>query len=167
MVGTPGRVLDHPLSPKDALDPSAIRDPLVLDEADEMLSMGFARELNAILETLRRTAKVCFFQRHLSPSIERLAANPACATPSSSPSRATKSAPFEIGHYVYVLREGDNESANSCESSTVEDPESAIHLLQYARRNAARRRERFEDRRGFRCRLAQRRAAAERPPNAS
>jgi len=49
VVGTPGRVLDH--LRQRTLDPTGIR-VLVLDEADEMLSMGFARELNAILETL-------------------------------------------------------------------------------------------------------------------
>ena len=47
--GTPGRVLDH--LRRGTLDASALK-VLVLDEMDEMLSMGFARELNAILELI-------------------------------------------------------------------------------------------------------------------
>ena len=47
VVGTPGRVLDHIRRQSLALD--AIR-VLVLDEADEMLDMGFAEDIDAILE---------------------------------------------------------------------------------------------------------------------
>ncbi|MFN7589755.1 MAG: DEAD/DEAH box helicase [Planctomycetota bacterium] len=55
VVGTPGRLLDH-LS-NQALDLSVVRQ-LVLDEADQMLDLGFKDELDAILEALpadRRT----------------------------------------------------------------------------------------------------------------
>ena len=60
VVGTPGRVLDH--LRQRTLDPSGVR-VLVLDEADEMLSMGFARELNAILETLAEEPPGALLQR--------------------------------------------------------------------------------------------------------
>ena len=49
VVGTPGRVLDH--LKRGTFDASNIR-MLVLDEADEMLSMGFERELSEILSRL-------------------------------------------------------------------------------------------------------------------
>ncbi|MBL8743319.1 MAG: DEAD/DEAH box helicase, partial [Myxococcales bacterium] len=49
VAGTPGRVLDH--LRRRTLDPSKVR-LLVLDEADEMLSMGFERELTAIVDML-------------------------------------------------------------------------------------------------------------------
>ncbi|MFO0551725.1 MAG: DEAD/DEAH box helicase [Polyangiaceae bacterium] len=52
VVGTPGRVLDH--IRRRTLHTSSIR-LLVLDEADEMLSMGFERELASILEALPPT----------------------------------------------------------------------------------------------------------------
>jgi ATP-dependent RNA helicase DeaD len=55
VVGTPGRVLDHVQS--GALDLSGVRE-LVLDEADQMLDMGFREELEGILDgtpTERRT----------------------------------------------------------------------------------------------------------------
>src|SRR6478609_6681119 len=47
VVGTPGRVLDH--LRRGTIDPKHVR-LVVLDESDEMLSMGFERELSAILE---------------------------------------------------------------------------------------------------------------------
>lgn len=55
VVGTPGRLLDH-LTQK-ALDPSALG-TVVLDEADQMLDLGFRDELESILAALpaqRRT----------------------------------------------------------------------------------------------------------------
>src|SRR3984957_9261949 len=72
VVGTPGRVLDH--MRQKTFDPSSIR-MLVLDEADEMLSMGFARELNAILEMLPKNRQGLFFSATLPPDIQRLANN--------------------------------------------------------------------------------------------
>src|SRR5690242_12129739 len=47
VVGTPGRVIDH--LEKGSLDLSHL-DYLVLDEADEMLQMGFAEDVERILE---------------------------------------------------------------------------------------------------------------------
>ena len=55
LVGTPGRLLDH--IKNGALDLSSVRQ-LVLDEADQMLDLGFKDELDAILSHLpeqRRT----------------------------------------------------------------------------------------------------------------
>ena len=49
MVATPGRLLDHILN--EAIATDAI-EHVVLDEADQMLDMGFREELEAIVETL-------------------------------------------------------------------------------------------------------------------
>ncbi len=121
VVGTPGRVLDH-LRQK-TLDPSGIR-LLVLDEADEMLSMGFARELHAILETLPKTRQGLFFSATLPPDIQRLAQShlrdPELVTLSSDQVGA-----LEVAHYVYVVRDGDK-IAQLVRVLEVEDPESAI-----------------------------------------
>ena len=121
VVGTPGRVLDH-LRHK-TLDPSAIR-VLVLDEADEMLSMGFAKELNAILETLPKNRQGLFFSATIPPDIERLANNhlrdPEVITLSSDQVGA-----LEIAHYVYVVRDGDKIGA-LVRIIEVDDPESAV-----------------------------------------
>jgi ATP-dependent RNA helicase DeaD len=121
VVGTPGRVLDH-LRQK-TLDPSNVR-VLVLDEADEMLSMGFAKELNAILELLPKRRQGLFFSATLPPDIERLAQNhlrdPELITLSSDQVGA-----LEIAHYVYVMRGGDK-MGQLVRILEVEDPESAI-----------------------------------------
>ncbi len=121
VAGTPGRVLDH-LRQK-TLDPTGIR-LLVLDEADEMLSMGFARELNAIIETLPKNRQGLFFSATIPGDIERLAQknlrDPEMITLSSDQVGA-----LEIAHYVYVLREGDK-IGQLVRILEVEDPESAI-----------------------------------------
>jgi ATP-dependent RNA helicase DeaD len=122
VVGTPGRVLDH-LRQK-TLDPSGIR-VLVLDEADEMLSMGFAKELHAILETLPKNRQGLFFSATIPPDIERLAHNhlrdPEVITLSSDQVGA-----LEIAHYVYVMRSGVDKTSQLVRILEVEDPESAI-----------------------------------------
>jgi len=121
VCGTPGRVLDH-LRQK-TLDPSSIR-VLVLDEADEMLSMGFARELNAILETLPKSRQGLFFSATIPPDIERLAnaqlKNPEIVTLSSDQVGA-----LQIAHYVYVMRQADKRD-QLVRILEVEDPESAV-----------------------------------------
>jgi ATP-dependent RNA helicase DeaD len=121
VVGTPGRTLDH-LRQK-TLDPSSIR-VLVLDEADEMLSMGFARELHAILDLLPKNRQGLFFSATIPPDIERLAhsqlKDPEVITLSSDQVGA-----LQIAHYVYVTQAGDK-VGQLARIIEVEDPESAI-----------------------------------------
>jgi len=121
VVGTPGRVLDH--LRQRTLDPTGIR-VLVLDEADEMLSMGFARELNAILETLPKKRQGLFFSATIPSDIERLADKhlimPELVTLSSDQVGA-----LEIAHFVYVMRDGDKVT-QLVRILEVEDPESAV-----------------------------------------
>lgn len=68
--GTPGRVLDH--MKRGTLDPSTLR-LLVLDEADEMLSMGFAKELNAIIERLPEDRQTLLFSATVDRAVQRVA----------------------------------------------------------------------------------------------
>jgi ATP-dependent RNA helicase DeaD len=70
VVATPGRALDH--INKGTLDLSAIR-ALVLDEADEMLDMGFADELSAILEVTSADRQTALFSATLPQSIQSIA----------------------------------------------------------------------------------------------
>src|SRR5687767_4328044 len=58
VVATPGRALDHLRRKTLTLD--AVR-LLVLDEADEMLDMGFAEDLDSILEATPRTRQTTLF----------------------------------------------------------------------------------------------------------
>jgi ATP-dependent RNA helicase DeaD len=121
VVGTPGRVLDH--LRQRTLDPSSIR-ILVLDEADEMLSMGFARELNAILETLPKNRQGMFFSATIPADIERLAHTHLKDTELITLSSDQVGA-LEVAHYVYVTQPGDK-IGQLVRILEVEDPESAI-----------------------------------------
>jgi ATP-dependent RNA helicase DeaD len=120
VVGTPGRVLDH--LHRRTLDPSQIR-MLVLDEADEMLSMGFERELSAILERLPKSRQTLLFSATIPPDIERMARErlrePEFITLSGDHVGA-----LEINHFVYLSR-GDKLGALG-RILEVENPESAI-----------------------------------------
>ncbi len=70
LVATPGRVVDHLGRGTLRLDGMHI---FVLDEADEMLSMGFADELDAIVQQLPKERQSVLFTATLAPAIEKLA----------------------------------------------------------------------------------------------
>jgi ATP-dependent RNA helicase DeaD len=70
VVGTPGRLLD--LIRQGALDLSNIQ-TLVLDEADEMLSMGFVEDIEAILQATPAGRQTALFSATLPGAIRRLA----------------------------------------------------------------------------------------------
>lgn len=70
VVGTPGRVND--MIRRNKLDLSAIRF-LVLDEADEMLKMGFKEEMDAILEQTPKIKQTLLFSATMPPDIKRMA----------------------------------------------------------------------------------------------
>ncbi|MFO8231291.1 MAG: DEAD/DEAH box helicase [Longimonas sp.] len=70
VVGTPGRMLD--LIRKGALDLSAVQ-VAVLDEADEMLSMGFIEDIKAILAATPSERQTAFFSATMSNDFQRLA----------------------------------------------------------------------------------------------
>ncbi|MFT4217296.1 MAG: DEAD/DEAH box helicase [Micropruina sp.] len=69
VVGTPGRIMDH--LDKGTLDLSELR-LLVLDEADEMLSMGFADDVETILSAAPAEKQVALFSATMPPAIRRL-----------------------------------------------------------------------------------------------
>jgi ATP-dependent RNA helicase DeaD len=120
VVGTPGRVLDH--LHRGTLNSSQVR-MLVLDEADEMLSMGFERELSAILERLPKTRQTLLFSATIPPDIERMARDrlrePEFITLSGDHVGA-----LEVLHFIYLSR-GDKLQALT-KIIEVENPESAI-----------------------------------------
>ena len=70
VVGTPGRVRD--LIGRDVLRVDNIR-WLVLDEADEMLQMGFKEELDAILETTPEEKQTLLFSATMPKGVYRIA----------------------------------------------------------------------------------------------
>jgi ATP-dependent RNA helicase DeaD len=118
--GTPGRVLDH--IRRGTLDPSGIS-VLVLDEADEMFSMGFAKELNAIMDALPTNRQFLCFSATIDDHVQRMAERrmqkPQFITLSSDQVGAA-----EISHHFYMVL-GDKLNA-LVRVLEVEDPESAI-----------------------------------------
>ncbi len=69
VVGTPGRIMDH--LEKGTLDLTQLRF-LVLDEADEMLNMGFAEDVETILADTPDTKQVALFSATMPSSIRRI-----------------------------------------------------------------------------------------------
>jgi len=71
VVGTPGRIMDH--LEKGTLDLSQLK-YLVLDEADEMLKMGFAEDVETILASTPDDKQVALFSATMPAQIRRLSA---------------------------------------------------------------------------------------------
>ncbi len=69
VVGTPGRIMDH--LEKGTLDLSELRF-LVLDEADEMLNMGFAEDVETILADTPEEKNVALFSATMPSQIRRI-----------------------------------------------------------------------------------------------
>ena len=69
VVGTPGRVMDH--MRQGTLDLSNLR-ALVLDEADEMLRMGFIDDVEWVLEQLPEKRQVVLFSATMTAEIRRI-----------------------------------------------------------------------------------------------
>ncbi|XXM71554.1 DEAD/DEAH box helicase [Lysinibacillus sphaericus] len=70
IVGTPGRLLDHIKRRTLKLDNV---ETLVLDEADEMLNMGFIDDIESILETVPSTRQTLLFSATMPDPIRRIA----------------------------------------------------------------------------------------------
>ncbi|MGK9146783.1 DEAD/DEAH box helicase [Plantibacter flavus] len=71
VVGTPGRIMDH--LEKGTLDLTELK-YLVLDEADEMLKMGFAEDVETILADTPKDKQVALFSATMPSSIRRISA---------------------------------------------------------------------------------------------
>ncbi|PWF99308.1 DEAD/DEAH box helicase [Levilactobacillus bambusae] len=69
VVGTPGRVLDHIRRHTLKLDHVKT---LVLDEADEMLNMGFLDDIEAIIKELPEVRQTLLFSATMPPEIKRV-----------------------------------------------------------------------------------------------
>ena len=70
VVGTPGRVLDH--IRRRTLDLSTVQ-VLILDEADEMLDMGFAEDIDTIVKETPETRQTALFAATFAPRIMSIA----------------------------------------------------------------------------------------------
>ncbi|MFN3964519.1 DEAD/DEAH box helicase [Silanimonas lenta] len=70
VVGTPGRIIDH--LERGSLDLSSL-EVLVLDEADEMLRMGFIDDVEAVLKKTPPERQVALFSATMPPPVRRIA----------------------------------------------------------------------------------------------
>jgi len=70
IVGTPGRIIDH--INRGTLNLEKVQ-TLVLDEADEMLNMGFIDDINAILENVPKNRQMLLFSATMPPAIRKIA----------------------------------------------------------------------------------------------
>jgi ATP-dependent RNA helicase DeaD len=120
VVGTPGRVLDH--LRRGTFDPTHVR-VLVLDESDEMLSMGFLPQINDVLAFLPEGHQTLLFSATVPREVKRMAEtrlrNPEFITLSGDQVGA-----LEVLHLLYSST-GDKLS-EFLQMLDVEKPESAI-----------------------------------------
>ena len=70
IVGTPGRVIDH--LDRKSLDLSSVRH-FVLDEADEMLNMGFVEDVDKILAAAPAERQIALFSATMPAEVQKLA----------------------------------------------------------------------------------------------
>ena len=121
VVGTPGRLCDH-LS-RGTLDLSTCR-TLVLDEADEILDLGFADEVDRLLEALPAGRQSLLFSATLPPDMQALAAK-TLRDPETVAVSTGLSVAVEIRHVAYeVHREFRSDALSNV--LHVENPELAI-----------------------------------------
>ncbi|MGZ9277368.1 MAG: DEAD/DEAH box helicase [Candidatus Limnocylindrales bacterium] len=124
VVATPGRAVDHLKRGSLSLDEVGM---VVLDEADEMLDMGFAEDLDTILSATPPERQTALFSATISATITRIAKRHL-----RDPARITVRADRPAGDGVarvrqtaYVVRRVDKLAA-LCRILDVEDPASAL-----------------------------------------
>jgi ATP-dependent RNA helicase DeaD len=107
VVGTPGRLLD--LLERKLLDFSAIR-TVVLDEADEMLKMGFIDDVEAILAKTAASRQTALFSATMPPPIRRLA-DKYMSAPQSVTIQRNQVTAVAIEQRYYLVRQSDKVAA--------------------------------------------------------
>ena len=124
VVATPGRALDH--LRRQTLNLATL-EVLVLDEADEMLDMGFAEDLEVILTATPKTRQTALFAATMAPRIAAIAERHLKA-PARVTIKAEKRAPGKlprVRQVAYVVSRAQKASALG-RILEFEDPASAI-----------------------------------------
>ena len=124
VVATPGRAVDHLKRGSLSFDAARI---VVLDEADEMLDMGFAEDLDTILSATPADRQTALFSATISPTITRIAKrhlrDPARITVHAE--KTTGDGVARVRQTAYVVRRVDKLPA-LCRILDVEDPASTL-----------------------------------------
>ncbi len=107
VVGTPGRVND--MINRGILKIHALN-YLVLDEADEMLNMGFKEELDDILKTTPKNKQVLLFSATMNQAVRRIASNYMNKPEDITVGEKNKGAD-NVEHLYYIVHEKDRYQA--------------------------------------------------------
>ncbi len=99
VVGTPGRLMDH--LRRKSLKLADLR-VCVLDEADEMLNMGFLEDIQWILDHLPETTQMALFSATMPPAIRKIA-NRFLKDPEHIKIAAVKKAKANIKQYAWKV----------------------------------------------------------------
>lgn len=132
VVGTPGRVID--LLERGDLKLNKVS-WLVLDEADEMLSMGFIDDVEKILKRLPAERQTAFFSATMPPVIRELVAK-FLRSPVTVTVEQPKAAPKQINQVAYMVPRGWTKARALQPILELEDPETALIFVR-TRRAAA------------------------------
>ncbi|RMG10700.1 MAG: DEAD/DEAH box helicase, partial [Deltaproteobacteria bacterium] len=122
VVGTPGRVLDH--IRRGTLDLSQVK-VRVLDEADEMLSMGFLEEVTSVLNACPEEAQTLLFSATLPEDLGRIVAR-YMKDPESILLSGDEFTVEGIENRLYETRDDYPKPRNLLYLLEMEDPDSAI-----------------------------------------
>ncbi len=124
VVATPGRAVDHLTRGSLSFDAVEV---VVLDEADEMLDMGFAEDLEALLTATPPGRQTALFSATISPTIARIAARHLRepVRVAVRPERPAREEMPRVRQRVYVVRAADKLAALG-RILDLEDPASAL-----------------------------------------
>jgi len=124
VVATPGRAVDHLTRGSLSFDAVEV---VVLDEADEMLDMGFAEDLEVLLTATPAGRQTALFSATISPTIARIAARHLREPVQLAvrPERPSREEMPRVRQRVYVVR-GADKLAALARILDLEDPASAL-----------------------------------------
>ncbi|MGJ9459145.1 DEAD/DEAH box helicase [Oceanobacillus sp. CF4.6] len=121
VVGTPGRVSDHIERGTLVLDKISY---LIIDEADEMLNMGFIEQVESIIKELPQNRVTMLFSATLPEAVKNLSLK-YMKTPTDIEIKATGLTTEKIDHFLYEVPENDK-LMRLTDITVVESPDSCI-----------------------------------------
>ncbi len=122
VVGTPGRILEHLKEGTLVVDKI---NSLVLDEADEMLNMGFIDQVEAIIDYLPKERQTMLFSATMSPEIKELSNFYMKADPATVKMEGSVQNTPKILHSYIKVEEGFKEK-RLLDLLIIENPDSCI-----------------------------------------
>ncbi|WP_332697088.1 DEAD/DEAH box helicase [Halalkalibacter lacteus] len=122
VVGTPGRVMDH--IERETLDLEQVK-YLIIDEADEMLNMGFINKVEAIIKEIPANKVTMVFTATLPKDVENLC-HKYMKDPVNIEIAATEVTTNSIEHSLIEVKKEDNKIPLLKDVTVVENPDSCI-----------------------------------------